>query len=63
MAGLEKLRRINEGMNRAKAQGGVAGNIKVAGYGLAAAATFAKLYLLPGKHEALPETSRLQPAW
>ena len=63
LAGLEKLRRINEGMNRAKAQGGVAGNIKVAGYGLAAAATFAKLYLLPGKHEALPETSRLQPAW
>ncbi len=62
-AGLERLRRINEGIAQAAAGKGLLNRVKMLGLGLAAAATFARLYFLPAKSNALPRQSRLQPAW
>ena len=62
-AGLERLRRISEGIAEAGEAGGLVGGIKKIGLGLAAAVTFAQLYCLPAKSNALPQNSRLQPAW
>ena len=62
-AGLERLRRISEGIAEAGETGGLLGGIKKIGLGLAAAVTFAQLYCLPAKSNALPQNSRLQPAW
>ncbi|MDJ0943156.1 MAG: magnesium-protoporphyrin IX monomethyl ester (oxidative) cyclase [Kiloniellales bacterium] len=62
-AGLERLRRINEGIAAAGKTGGVLGGLKKVGLGLAAAVTFARLYCLPAKSNALPQQSRMQPAW
>ena len=62
-AGLERLRRINDGISRATKQGGVVGNVKKLGWNLAAVATFARLYFLPTKQNELPAQVRLSPAW
>ena len=62
-AGLERMFRITQARAEAKAQGGIGGSIKRAGLALAAAATFARLYLLPVKRTALPATVLLAPAW
>ncbi len=62
-AGLERLRRINEGIAEAGKTGGLLGGIKKIGFGVAAAVTFAQLYCLPAKSNALPQQSRMQPAW
>ncbi len=62
-AGMDRLLKINRKLNAAKAQGGLAGGMKVAGLSAAAAATFIQLYLIPAKSNALPAESRLQPAW
>ncbi len=62
-AGLERLTRISDGMARAAAQGGIMGRLKKAGYAAAAAATFARLYLVPPKRHAPPADVRLSPAW
>jgi len=50
-------------MGAAKAQGGVMGRIKHLGLSAAAAASFARLYLLRPKRHALPDDARLAPAW
>ena len=62
-AGLERLRRIAEADARAKARGGVLGSIQRAGLALAAAVTFARLFVLPAAHHELPAQVRLAPAW
>jgi len=62
-AGMERLRRIGIASDAAKARGGIAGGIRRAGLAIAAAATFARLYLLPVKSNALPERVRMAPAW
>ena len=62
-AGLERLRGIAESVAAAKARGGLIGGLKRAGLALAATATFARLYLLPGQHHDLPATVRMAPAW
>ena len=62
-AGLERLHRISDAINRAKAQGGVIGKLKQAGWAMAGAATFARLYFMPVKHHALPQQVRMVPAW
>ena len=62
-AGLERLRRITEGMAAAKAQGGLLGRARRLGLGAAAAANFARLFLLPTKRNAAPQHVRLAPAW
>lgn len=62
-AGLDRLWRIAEATAAAKARGGVVGRIKRLGLGIAAAATFARLYVLPAKRNALPQRVTLAPAW
>ena len=60
-AGLDRLRRIAEASADARERGGLVGRMKrLVG---AAAATFARLYLLPTKSNALPRQIRLAPAW
>lgn len=62
-AGLDRLWHITEASAAAKAEGGILGRIKQAGLGLAAAAVFVRLYLLPVKKTELPATTLLAPAW
>ncbi len=62
-AGLDRLLRIQTAMDAAKARGGLVGNLQRAGWALAGAATFARLYLLPVKRHALPAQVRMAPAW
>ncbi len=62
-AGLESLRRLNEGMTAAQEQGGILGRVRYYALASVAAARFARLFVLPAKENALPETSRLVPAW
>ena len=62
-ASLERLRDISEAMGRAEQQGGLVGNVKRAGLGVAAAFAFARLYLIPSKPNDLPQQVRLAPAW
>jgi magnesium-protoporphyrin IX monomethyl ester (oxidative) cyclase len=61
--GLDRLHRINVAVEAAKAQGGVMGLVRRAGLGMAAAAWFTRLYLLPAKPNATPSTVRMAPAW
>jgi len=62
-AGLERLRRLTVGIERAKKRGGLVGRAKMLGLVGAAAVTMARVYLLPAKKNVLPAESRLQPAW
>jgi magnesium-protoporphyrin IX monomethyl ester (oxidative) cyclase len=61
--GLEQLKDINIAIESAKARGGLLGGIKRAAYSARAAAVFTRLYLLPAKPNALPDTVRMAPAW
>ncbi|MFN6955357.1 MAG: magnesium-protoporphyrin IX monomethyl ester (oxidative) cyclase [Acetobacteraceae bacterium] len=61
--GLQRLFAISEKMAAAKAQGGIGGRVKRFGLGLAAGATFLRLYLMPGRKAELPADVRLAPAW
>lgn len=60
---LDQLWRINQGIARARRQGGVAGTVKRFGWMAGAAVTVARLYLLPAKRNPLPAQIRLSPAW
>ncbi len=62
-AGLDRLRTLAVGIERAKKQGGVLGRLKMLGLVGAAAVTMARVYMLPAKNNALPVASRLQPVW
>jgi magnesium-protoporphyrin IX monomethyl ester (oxidative) cyclase len=62
-AGLERLSAIARAGARARAHGGVRGALKRAGLAVAGVATFARLYLLPTKPNAIPREVRLAPAW
>ncbi len=62
-AGMERLRTLSAAMDEAKARGGILGRLRQAGLAVAAAATFARLYLLPVKPNELPRQARLAPAW
>jgi magnesium-protoporphyrin IX monomethyl ester (oxidative) cyclase len=62
-AGLARLARLAARSEAAKARGGLAGRLMQAGVAVAAAATFARLYLLPVRRHALPEAIRMAPAW
>jgi magnesium-protoporphyrin IX monomethyl ester (oxidative) cyclase len=62
-AGLETLLRAADGIERAKAQGGVRGLVRKAGWAALGAATFARLYVLPTRRAALPAQVRMAPAW
>jgi magnesium-protoporphyrin IX monomethyl ester (oxidative) cyclase len=62
-AGLRRLLEASDGIARAKAQGGVAGLAKQAGWALVGMATFARLYLHPVHRHDLPAQMRVAPAW
>ncbi len=61
--GLARLRRAFDGLDAARRRGGIAGRLGKAWYGAGAFAAFAGLYLIPVKRNALPASSRLQPAY
>jgi len=63
VAGLERMRRIADGIDAAKAQGGIIGAIRRVGLVGAAAVNFARLYFHPVKRNRAPATVRLVPAW
>lgn len=63
LAGLERLRAISASADAARAQGGAAAMVKRAALGVAAAAAFVQLYLLPIKPNDPPQDVRLAPAW
>ena len=63
MAGLERLCRIQIGVNRARERGGLIGRLQQAGLAVAGALTFARLYLHPVKRHDLPAQVRVAPAW
>ena len=62
-AGLDRLFRLSERMEAAKARGGLVGRLQQAGLAVTGAATFARLYLMPVKRHALPTQVRVAPAW
>ncbi|MDQ0315454.1 magnesium-protoporphyrin IX monomethyl ester (oxidative) cyclase [Amorphus orientalis] len=61
LAGLERLVRINQAM--AECGPGIKGRLRKLGYTAAAAATFARLYVIPSRRNERPESSRLVPSW
>jgi magnesium-protoporphyrin IX monomethyl ester (oxidative) cyclase len=61
--GLRKLLEASQGVERAKAQGGVIGLVKRVGWSLSAVGTFARLYLLPVHRHELPQQMRVAPVW
>jgi magnesium-protoporphyrin IX monomethyl ester (oxidative) cyclase len=61
--GLDRLFVIAQASAEADAQGGVIGWLKKARCSVAAAVTFAGLYFLPSKANALPAEIRLAPVW
>ena len=62
-AGMERLFRIQLGINAAKARGGLLGKVKQGALAIAGVATFARLYMLPVKRHDLPQQVRMAPAW
>ena len=62
-AGFDRLCRLSAQADAGRARGGVVGRLQRLGAGAAAAATFARLYLLPVKRHALPADARLKPTW
>ncbi len=62
-AGLDRLVRLAAATERAKQQGGAIGWLKRGGLAAAAAATFARLYLLPTRPNEIPREVRVAPAW
>jgi magnesium-protoporphyrin IX monomethyl ester (oxidative) cyclase len=62
-AGLEKLFRISQRNDRAKARGGVVGALQRGACVVQGLAVFTRLYLMPVKQHALPQTVRMAPAW
>ncbi len=62
-AGLERLRLLSDAITAAKKQGGMVGKVKSLALSAAAAATFARLYMLPVISNELPARVRLAAAW
>ena len=63
LAALERMRRISDRAEAAKSRSRLLRPVRLAGCALAAAATFAEIYLLPTRTHALPQQVRLAPAW
>ena len=63
LAGLDRLRRIAQASDAARAHGGLVAGCKRIGLAVAAGATLLRLYLLPARPNALPSDVRLAPTW
>ncbi|MFZ4406025.1 MAG: magnesium-protoporphyrin IX monomethyl ester (oxidative) cyclase [Paracraurococcus sp.] len=61
--GLDKLFEITQKLAALKAETGMVASLRRTGLKLSAAANFVRLYLIPGKHAALPADVRMVPAW
>lgn len=62
-AGLDRLVRLQAGIDAGKARGGLVGRLQQAGNAAAAAWTFARLYLRPVQRHDLPAQVRVAPSW
>ncbi len=62
-AGLARLAALSRRMDAAKARGGLGGLVVRGGCAVAAAATFARLYLMPVRRHALPAQIHIAPAY
>jgi magnesium-protoporphyrin IX monomethyl ester (oxidative) cyclase len=61
--GFDRLWRIAQGIEDAKARGGAIGFVKRAALTAQAALVFGRLYLIPAKQHAMPAQIRLSPVW
>ena len=62
-AGMERLRHASVAGQQAAKRGGLFGRLAQAGWAVAGAAAFARLYFVPVKDNELPAQVRLSPAW
>lgn len=62
-ANLQRLFACSQKAEAGKQAGGLIGGLRRALWSVAGAAVFARMYFIPVKSNALPETTRLQPAW
>lgn len=62
-AGMTRLVQVQVGLTAAKAQGGLMGLFKQAGWAVTGLATFVRLYTLPVKRHELPAEPRVVPVW
>jgi magnesium-protoporphyrin IX monomethyl ester (oxidative) cyclase len=63
LAGLEKLRKLNDTAEELGSRSGFGARLKRIATGASAALTFLRLYMLPAKSNDLPSQIRLQPVW
>ncbi len=63
LTGLERIRRMSDGMAAAKQRGGVVGRMQQLAYGAGAAISFLRLYAIRSRSNELPAESRLVPTW
>jgi magnesium-protoporphyrin IX monomethyl ester (oxidative) cyclase len=63
LAGLEKLRKLNDAAEELGSRTGIGARLKRIATGASAAFTFLRLYTLPAKSNDLPSQIRLQPVW
>jgi magnesium-protoporphyrin IX monomethyl ester (oxidative) cyclase len=61
--GLDRLSRDMQAIDRARAQGGIVGRLRMAGLALRVGGTFLRLYTLPVVPNELPAQVRMSPAW
>lgn len=61
--GLESMRRISAKIDDCKQRGGALSLLQRAGLSVAAAAVFARLYVLPARRNRVPDRARMIPAW
>jgi len=62
-AAMDKLYRISEAYDAARARGGLIGWVKRGALAVAGVATFVRLYALPSHDNALPLRTRMAPSW
>jgi magnesium-protoporphyrin IX monomethyl ester (oxidative) cyclase len=62
-SGLEQLFACTQKANAGRAAGGLVGRAKQAFWAAAGALTFVKMYFIPVKLHALPNTVKMVPAW
>ena len=60
---LERLSYCAQQADEGKRAGGLFGHLRKAAWSVAGAAVFVRMYFIPVKSNALPETTRMQPAW